>query len=522
VAENAELLAARVRCGRRATLCSANLAANYCHSSTNNMDAPTTRLSDDERALFAAAIEGDLDQVRALLAKGVAVDPRNNKESWPLGMEWNITPLMCAAANGHVEVIRALLAAGANPNAASDANKVDGGPGATALHHALSRGHVAAAEALLDAGADPNAIGRYGRTPLTSLIMSLPAVRLILSRGGQTSPRTRRKDVDPPLYVAASAICNTGPMVSRNGKMVMAVEEVWARRDEVVEIFKLLLDAGADPNAPGPRGGTALARLAYCEEMPDELRFPVLEMLLKAGANPHQADKDGTTAIQWAQLRKNERVLTLLQEAPPSLPAAAPSPAPKDKRKSTSNTDGAADFHKLLSTGEQEWAVLAVTAPIDAVTDELERELHVKATRNAPIKPATKKTDHIPPAIAVVEVCESRWTVIFQSLLHLNETALAEATELARKLSAALKTRAILYLNHDAADAAGYTVFETGAPEQSVDEAEEDSADQFFRDQQIYLPACYPKASGKNLFLAVEKRSAGRIARADLIMRKRP
>lgn len=478
------------------------------------MDTPTTKLSDDEKALFTAAIDGDLDQVCALLEKGVAVDPRNNKESWPLGMEWNITPLMCAAANGHVEVVRALLAGGANANAASDANKVDGGPGSTPLHHALSRGHVAAAEVLLDAGADPNAIGRYGRTPLTAALMSARAVRLVLSRGGQTSPKTRRKDVDPPLYVATNAVCQTGSWVKRDGKMVMEVEAVWARRDEVFEIFRMLVDAGADPNAPGPRGGTTLARLAYCEEMPDELRFPLFGMLLKAGANPNQADKDGTTAIKWAQIRKNERVLKLLQQAPAAPP---PAPAPKNKRKSLSKTDGAADFHELLSEGEQEWAVLAVKAPIDAVTDELERRLDVKATRNVPIKSTTKKTDEIPPAIAVVEVRDRPWTIIFRSLFHLNEMTLAEATDLARKLSEILKTRAILYLNHGAADAPGYTIFEKGAQEQSVDEAEEDAADRFFRDQQIYLPACYPTASGKNLSLAVEKRSAERIARADLV-----
>lgn len=492
------------------------------------MDAPIAKLSDDERALFAAAIGGDLDRVRALLAKGVVVDARNDKESWPLGMEWNITPLMCAAANGHVDVVRALIAAGASANAASDANKVDGGPGSTPLHHALLRGHVEAAGALLDAGADPNAIGRYGRTPLTAAVrtMSVPAVRLVLSRGGQANPKTRRKDVDPPLYEGASVICNTSPMVMRNGKMVMEVGDVWARRGEVLEVFRMLLDAGADPNAPGPRGGTALAKLAFCEKMPDELRLALLEMLLKARADPDQADKDGFTAIKAAQARKNERVLKLLQQAPPSPPAPPPArpvaaaPAPKDKRKSSSDTDGAADFHELLSKGEQEWAVLAVKAPIDAVTDELERRRRVKAARNVPIKSAAKKTGEVLPAIAVVEVRDSPWTIIFRSLFHLNERALAEATDLARTLSGALKARAVLYLNHGAADAAGYAIFDRGAKEQSVDEADGDSADRFFRDQHIYLPACYPKASGKSLSLAVERRSAERIARADLVQQE--
>jgi hypothetical protein len=283
----------------------------------------------------------------------------------------------------------------------------------------------------------------------------------------------------------------------------------------------LLLDAGADPNAPGPRGGTALARLAYCEEMPDELRFPLFEMLLKAGANPHQDDKDGSTAIKWAQIRKNERVLKLLQEAPASPPAASRPAAAKKTGKSAPSIepDGAADFHELLSQGEEEWAVLAIKAPIDAVTAELERMLPVKTiARNVTIKTTTKETDEIAPGIPVVEITNSKWTIVLRSLFHLDEQALAESVDIASKQSAALGTQAIVYMNHGASDAAAYTIYQNGTQQRSVDEADEASADRFFAERHIYLPACYPKSKGKNSWLAVEKRSAKRISRADIIV----
>jgi hypothetical protein len=291
-----------------------------------NLDTPRTNLSPDEKSLIAAALAGDAARIRALLAMGVAVDARDS-ESYPLGPEWSLTALMCGAAKGHLDVVRALLSSGANPNAASEAHKEDGGGGSTALHHALLGGHIAVAEALLDAGADSNAIGRYGRTPLTTAVsqMNLAAVQLMLSRGADTKVKTRRKDVAPPLYVAASALTSTSSMVLRDGKFVMQIEVVWARRQEVLGIFRLLLNAGADPNAPDPGGGTPLATLAFCDLMPDGLRFPILELLLNAGANPNQADKDGFTAIKAAQVRKNNRVMELLTKAAAALP---PKPAP--------------------------------------------------------------------------------------------------------------------------------------------------------------------------------------------------
>src|SRR4051794_39807793 len=152
-----------------------------------------------------------------------------------------------------------------------------------------------------------------------------------------------------------------------------------------MEIFRLLIEAGADPNAPGPLNYTPLKNLAFRREMPDDLRFPLVEMLMNAGARPDVPSKHGGTALDDAKLFKNDALFELLSrpvpERKPQPAAAAPAPAPmetaeggkspkaKPKPAKAAAEPGAAHFHQFISDGEAEWAVLAVRAPIDRVTD---------------------------------------------------------------------------------------------------------------------------------------------------------
>ena len=67
--------------------------------------------------------------------------------------------LLYAASQGDLDELRAVLATGANPNAADY-------DGRTALHLAASEGHLGAVRYLLGAGARPQATDRWGGTPL--------------------------------------------------------------------------------------------------------------------------------------------------------------------------------------------------------------------------------------------------------------------------------------------------------------------------------------------------------------------
>jgi ankyrin repeat protein len=69
------------------------------------------------------------------------------------------TPLYAAARNGHLEIVQALLKAGASVNKANHL-------GETPLYIAAENGHVKIVRTLIEAGADVNVPDNKGLTPL--------------------------------------------------------------------------------------------------------------------------------------------------------------------------------------------------------------------------------------------------------------------------------------------------------------------------------------------------------------------
>ena len=115
------------------------------------IDAPKINLNAfnalGESALMLAALKGQLDLAKKLVAKGADV----NKTGW--------TPLHYAASNGHVDVIKLLL----ENHAYIDAESPNG---STPLMMASMYGNAQSVKLLIDEGADPLLKNQIGLTAL--------------------------------------------------------------------------------------------------------------------------------------------------------------------------------------------------------------------------------------------------------------------------------------------------------------------------------------------------------------------
>ena len=160
--------------------------------------------------------------IEILLAAGADINAR--ADSW-------MTPLHLASQLGKRAAARVLVAHRADPDAKSHTAR-------TPLHLAAEAGQSEVIAMLLDAGADVNAVGDGScGTPLHEAIRGkhANAAKTLIAAGadlGFSNPK-----VEPPLVVA-----------------------FWA---ENLEVFRFLLEAGADPRATTSEG---VALLALCKK----------------------------------------------------------------------------------------------------------------------------------------------------------------------------------------------------------------------------------------------------------------
>jgi ankyrin repeat protein len=256
------------------------------------------------QALNMAIFENKLEVVEDLLARGIDVNARD-----PGGT----TPLFTAAMMGRQALVRRLLDLGADPNTGKE-------DGESSLSRAAAMGHVAIVRALLDAGAAPKTRGQWGRTPVLDLVHDYgrnpmsntggvpECLRMLIDAGAEID--VRDNDGRRALQVAAAVGHEDLAAILRAAGASTAgvVEEELRRAADEGDLARVrdLIAAGADINAPGPHGHTALMAAA------NKGHAEVVRALLESGADPRAEADFHYGALYSAVWRGHTEIVRIL------------------------------------------------------------------------------------------------------------------------------------------------------------------------------------------------------------------
>ena len=209
-----------------------------------------------EVSIHQAAMQGDLAAVKKLLEQNPALlEARDEDEG--------VTPLAYAAGFGRMEVLEFLVARGANVNARDPR-------GLSALHLTVYTGQLQALRYLLDKGADVKSPGPSGMGPLHFAARQRAEIAGLLVE--------RKADVG-----ARDDYGNTA--------LILAV------REGAQEVVRVLVDAGADPNAANPLTGDGPLDVAL-----QEGRAGIADYLRSKGAKPRaDAPKLAQGTVPWPE-----------------------------------------------------------------------------------------------------------------------------------------------------------------------------------------------------------------------------
>jgi ankyrin repeat protein len=281
----------------------------------------------NEPVLLTAARTGNADTIRRLLTRGANV---NVTEPW-----FGETALMWAASQNHASAVRLLVESGAQINAKSTVMAApvlefprSGGPnsplprgGWTPLMFAAREGAIDAARALAELGADLNA------TALPETDVPMKPEEVAASKDGVGTSALVFAIINSHFDLAALLLeKGANPNVTDvagTGALYAAVDMnsmQWTQgrpapyftdRLDAIDLVKLLLTRGADPNARLKRqplkrhhdagttlnlgaGATPLIRAAKTNDVAS------MKALLDAGANPFLTLADRTDALMVA------------------------------------------------------------------------------------------------------------------------------------------------------------------------------------------------------------------------------
>ena len=310
-------LVSRLACGEVSRLydgvCeSANLAFvacawNFCDvlQYCIRMESHVVHLKSDgcfKTPLDIACLHENMDAAKLLLDNGARTDVMD---------EGAASPMRQAIDNDHTAIVRLLLHHGANPDT-EQSGGYDNYICDAAWHDSID-----IVESLLDAGADPDWIGEYGKTALDMAIYNgnIAMVRMILESSGHTN-----EVMNIPWIKACQlmrAVGNGDEAGVRGLLRGWPTSKVSHRYLDLAlwstaslnqkTSMQLLLAKGADMGSQF-RGYPVLFAAATtphtCFRL-DETKFPLVQFLLRRGANPDVLSGIGKTLLHEAISSRN-------------------------------------------------------------------------------------------------------------------------------------------------------------------------------------------------------------------------
>lgn len=276
--------------------------------SADTLEARKWRKHVDEELAIVGSLDGTEQLKQAILRKDEKEAARLLDER-PALMNPSLWPHAIFQAKS-VEMTRLLLDRGLHPDECTAPRKP--------LHLAVYQCLPDIVDLLIERGANVNLRNPLDETPLELLDAYEPrpmgdpdAARIRKSlrdagakddlytfiRAGEVEMLRKMFDADPTLARADSSLGGPLFVAARSGR---------------VEVVRLLLAFGADPNKVNSKGNTPLWFAAQSPARPASDRIAVMDLLLEAGADLHKRCEDGTTALHFAAWRGPVEVVEYL------------------------------------------------------------------------------------------------------------------------------------------------------------------------------------------------------------------
>ncbi|MEC4176672.1 ankyrin repeat domain-containing protein [Adlercreutzia sp. R7] len=239
---------------------------------------PNARVHNGLFPLYTAAESGYYRIVEDLIAHGADINQVTPK---------NCTALLNAAEEGHLSTVRCLLAHGADP---SIANKAGGTPSSNAERY----GHYSVAAFLENASRPGDLETLLARS---SVLRDFALMDDNIRQEAGLPPSLAKAIMLGDSQLVAKAIAagaNVNERDTYNNTIVTPIVEAARQRSQ--EILDILLKAGADPNFAQANGETALGLAAQNSD------YSIAATLLDAGADPNAITPVGPPMVVAANI----------------------------------------------------------------------------------------------------------------------------------------------------------------------------------------------------------------------------